>query len=609
MKQVLILIAFILAFGIFSSAGQAEPLGNTYVAGTSWFDFQHNGSCGRMVGVDDSDFVHAAWMSLPTANPDISRHIRYNLWDPATQAFEYPGGMPMDSNRNGGYVTLAVTPDGCPLFGYHEWRTDYQAQQSCVNVCGEQSVFPPPIWTQGQVVDIIWPQITRSVNGTIHLVSEENNAIGMYENRVYYSRGIVHTDSEGVISVVWRDYEGTGFDMVGWTCNVAHTIASSRYSGRVARAWLQSRRPFPTNTGTQYDNDVIVQISDDDGLTWNPPINITSFIPGDTACYNQTQNWQVCSRDTFRAFQEINLLFDEADVLHVAFTTIGYYTWNENGEESITWRKSLIWHWSEATGQFSLIADGWFNSTDPAAYQRNVNKPSLAMDAANGTLHCAYIQYDPNLLSEGGYLNADVWISASTDGGSNWSVGTNVTRTTPAVIPTPAGECLVERDPTLAETTSDGILHLTYALDRDAGLGWYDEGVYTLNDFIYQRVPADSIALAPLLRRYPLHYDSSGFAHAESFPVSAPRSMILHPAYPNPFNSGTTIIFELPYRGDITLSVFDILGREVQTLLAGNSEAGVHSVAWDASRFASGLYFVQLRSAQKNLVTKVMLLK
>lgn len=69
----------------------------------------------------------------------------------------------------------------------------------------------------------------------------------------------------------------------------------------------------------------------------------------------------------------------------------------------------------------------------------------------------------------------------------------------------------------------------------------------------------------------------------------------LYQNYPNPFNPTTSISFELPVSTNITLKVFDLLGREVSTLVDETQSAGVHSITFDASAFSSGIYFYQLQ--------------
>jgi hypothetical protein len=83
----------------------------------------------------------------------------------------------------------------------------------------------------------------------------------------------------------------------------------------------------------------------------------------------------------------------------------------------------------------------------------------------------------------------------------------------------------------------------------------------------------------------------------------------LHQNYPNPFNPATTISYDLPTRSHVTLKIFNVLGREVATLVNGEIEAGRHQVRWNADRLASGVYFYRLRAGEFVENRKMILLK
>ena len=90
----------------------------------------------------------------------------------------------------------------------------------------------------------------------------------------------------------------------------------------------------------------------------------------------------------------------------------------------------------------------------------------------------------------------------------------------------------------------------------------------------------------------------------------APKEFSLGQKYPNPFNPSTSIQFTVPSDGRASLKVFDMLGREVATLVDGEVKAGVYQQAtFDASRFSSGIYFARLQFGQKQLLKKMVLAK
>ena len=80
-------------------------------------------------------------------------------------------------------------------------------------------------------------------------------------------------------------------------------------------------------------------------------------------------------------------------------------------------------------------------------------------------------------------------------------------------------------------------------------------------------------------------------------------------AFPNPFNPTTTIRYELPNSGEVTVQVFDGLGRKVQTLQNGYKTFGAHTIAFNASELSSGLYLVRVQSKDDVQTTKVVLIK
>jgi hypothetical protein len=89
-----------------------------------------------------------------------------------------------------------------------------------------------------------------------------------------------------------------------------------------------------------------------------------------------------------------------------------------------------------------------------------------------------------------------------------------------------------------------------------------------------------------------------------------PKEFKLHDNYPNPFNPATTIKFDVANESFIKLKIYDVLGREIETLINSTLAPGYYETRWDASRYMSGIYFYQLIVDDKQLsVKKMMLIK
>jgi hypothetical protein len=90
---------------------------------------------------------------------------------------------------------------------------------------------------------------------------------------------------------------------------------------------------------------------------------------------------------------------------------------------------------------------------------------------------------------------------------------------------------------------------------------------------------------------------------------SLPREYKLHQNHPNPFNPTTVISYKLPIRSLVTIKVYDVLGREVQTLVNEPQNAGDHSVTFRAGNLPSGMYLYRLQAGDYSAEKKLLLLK
>ena len=147
-------------------------------------------------------------------------------------------------------------------------------------------------------------------------------------------------------------------------------------------------------------------------------------------------------------------------------------------------------------------------------------------------------------------------------------------------------------------------------LSEDNGFTWQD---YSTG------LPEDTYKIS-------LTYDAEGYLYAGTWgdgvfrsiaPITSvkdeqdylPTSFTLLQNYPNPFNSLTTISFNLPHTAEISLIIYDALGREVDIPVSGKYSSGYHRILWNAKYLSSGVYFYRLQAGDYWEIKRMILLK
>lgn len=104
-------------------------------------------------------------------------------------------------------------------------------------------------------------------------------------------------------------------------------------------------------------------------------------------------------------------------------------------------------------------------------------------------------------------------------------------------------------------------------------------------------------------------YLSNTVSVDEQGSLFTPNSYHLAQNYPNPFNPVTTILYSIPKRSTLNLTVYDMLGKEVATLVNEEKDRGVYTVNFDATNLSSGIYFYRIQAGSFNQVKKMILLR
>ncbi len=171
--------------------------------------------------------------------------------------------------------------------------------------------------------------------------------------------------------------------------------------------------------------------------------------------------------------------------------------------------------------------------------------------------------------------------------------------------------------PELLISTSGGIIIIKGAGEHNYELFYYQassalDGVAAWkinNNRAAHLFVSRFIGSQQVITRTDLYSLDSSLVVGVPLPENSPRELRLMSAYPNPFNSQTTITYELPERGHLRLAVFDITGKEVISLVNGVQEAGSHFAHWAPSNLASGVYLARLTVNQQSIVRKVVYFK
>ncbi len=635
----------------FNAGELDEYLGDTLSVGNSYYNAQHNCTMGRMIaftdgevqinGQSETNVAFFSWMDKPSANEDV--HIAFNrayVDDSGDLLPEnFPEGYRVDVGNVAAYVTLgfdAVNKLGFPV--YHGGNSG--EDMGCI-IAREWNIIPGTFLEDDipgvDNLETFWPRSAYdSENGVLHVVTtvnpEDPNGELVLPQPVYYSQHVYDPATETFTI-------GEQVLLCEWQRNISADIAVSADGERVAVAATISRDYFehPDNSEewTQYNQDIWLYESSDGGETWGEPVNITDFIPPDEDLLPDTT---AANRDTLRAYCDVNTYFDTNDNLHLAFTTAGYF----DLQGTLYPRFSWIYHWDEVNNVFTLAVNGKQYCYDPGGWHRAADRPNMYQDPDNGVLYMSYQQLGLNVLigdtlnplyetnsldySQSGFANGEVFITASPDGGLKWAKGINLTNTRYDADDQGAatGDARSETSPTIALDNEGDYLNLFYILDYEGGNARQEEGAYTQNNAVWQRVSKDDVmaSFEEWVVNYPLHVDSSQFwadpdnwewngflSVADDRSELQPGEFNLAQNYPNPFNPTTSIEFSLQRAGHVKLAVYDLLGREVSTLVNRALSSGSHTITFDGGDLASGVYFVKMTSGSHSAVRKMTLMK
>ncbi len=126
-------------------------------------------------------------------------------------------------------------------------------------------------------------------------------------------------------------------------------------------------------------------------------------------------------------------------------------------------------------------------------------------------------------------------------------------------------------------------------------------GINSDNTLEYRGINIDKLKLIYPSENNPMTINNNG--------NYIPKQILLHQNYPNPFNPITSITFEIPVDSDVQLSIYNLAGRKVRTLIHEIKDAGKHTIQLNGNNLPSGIYFYALDTPSNKLVKKLVLIK
>lgn len=328
---------------------------------------------------------------------------------------------------------------------------------------------------------------------------------------------------------------------------------------------------------------VVLALSTDNGATFTQSTIYTA--KSDSGSINKGEEQQQCDGT-------IAVAFDNNSNAHVVwgnFLAIGdslkrpvlYYS-----------LKAGIKHWSQATGVVTQVA---YPARDSALLKGNaqmpgvdgafLTMPQLSFDAS-GKMFVVY-QGQTSEMSKDTLPYSHLYALYSTDGGTKWTVPTDITPVKGSDNAYPS-----------TSINADANLYVVYNTDPWPG------------NFLQGTTGhPDTTTVVKFLKVAVSTLNSTLQTDVRQVDVTVPSSYNLTQNYPNPFNPNTKISFTLPVSGRTTLKVFNMLGQEVATLVDSHEQAGEYSVDFDASKLASGVYFYRLESGSFTATKKMVLMK
>lgn len=545
----------------------------TPTSGQSIYDHQSNASAVQIWQNPVSpNQVHVVYMSAKYDDPSFNfRRCKYYYSSDRGMTWAFITDVP-DSVKSG-FVTVTGLSNGNALIANHSnagggiTRSQVYADVSP----GSGTFYRLDPGTGNLGLPPLWPRIIAT-----------SNILNINKFMIIASQTIW---GDSAFFNIGKSISPPDTSFTGWvnqaTCDAAGAYALARGDdGRIGIVYNSNEKIFVADMG-----DVYFIESTDHGTTFSSPLKIfdADFGP---------------SGDSLGCLRGVSIVYQYNNP-KVVFETIKQYPPNYY----IPLAPSKIRFWSTTLpgtdpDRSMVIADSsnvWYPRD---SLYNGVNdvfapicRPVIGRSSDYHALFSAFVVVTNRSGGSSEITNFHaIYFTASTDSGSSWGRPLRITPSTPVMD-------WVYPSISPVNDMDSNYYYMNMTIQKDTIPGSFIIGVGNGRSLAQQ-----------MFVRVKIHRDSV-ITGKKNISNELSNDYKLFQNYPNPFNPVTNIRFDLPKNGFVTLKVFDILGREVTTLVDEKLSAGSYETSWEGSGFPSGVYFYRLVTDDFKQIKKMILVK
>ncbi|HUU46786.1 MAG TPA: hypothetical protein VM118_13735, partial [Acidobacteriota bacterium] len=563
--------------------------------GITSYDSQANASIGRELASNPgSETVHFAWTMwdvIPTAADDVNRYVNYNSWDKVSgQTNQGFNGVSVSLGEfsRGGFCRGDV--DGNNLFilalhqrieadfPYSTWVLTFPIEGSALHT--DLELTKPTLYPDE--VEMLWPDMCVEQNGggnstdITHIICmgavDAGSGYATPSDRMWYYRY-----NKGDALPAW-----VGPVLVDSSTNISWTIDADDGSDNVCLAYTSN---YQTDGFNQINN-IAYRESHTSGAGWLSGVELGEANKNFATSYSDAAGPN--------AWIETSVAYDHAGDVHILFTEQ-----RGTGSEHLALK-----HWSKSRGTSRTVQITYYDND--GTWGRVLNIGGISLGVGDGATPCGTEDNEDYLyacfiklggetsaeeqdMSQLGYANGELWLTASNSNGDTWAPASNLSNTkSPECTSRNADSvCASEAWSSMARDVSD--IEIFYIYDFEASA--FDEGPWSMNRAMYLNLPGgtpDAEHVCPVI--------APNFA---SYISSVPECE--YHANPGAVNMETLTILNLgneSMNGDVTVTAgsawLSVSGATGYVIDAGAADV-VRDVTMDATALSEALYIGEIQ--------------